>query len=614
MKQNIYKHLLNQDLNNPMDVDRLIVSAFLHINSIKVCKNKLLRKYLITNSIPDEYNKLIDFIDIIRKNVRFFDFEILIEFFEFVISPADKIVNGAVYTPSKIRTFIVDFILTKRITKNEVLKISDISCGCGGFLYDSCIAIKKMTNKPFSEIFEKYIYGLDIKDFSITRTKLLLSLLAVKSGEDEEIFSFNLFVGDALDFQWSKKIKLFSGFDVIIGNPPYVRTRNLDSETKKKLKKWTVCETGNSDLYIPFFQIAIENLANNGILGFITMNSFFKSLNGRALRKYLQKKTLKLSIIDFGSEQIFRSTNTYTCICFIESNKDKNIKYLKIQSNLLNSSFKWEKIGYNSLDPIKGWNLNSNSLITKIESTGKPLGELFLTRHGIATLKNNIYIFKPFDEDENYYYLQNGRTYKIEKGICKDIVNSNKLSREVDFNKIVEKIIFPYDWSKKPKLLSEELIKKKFNMTYKYLLDNKYILAQRDKGKGNYENWYAFGRTQSLLQIKNKLLFPKYSDKIPNYIITTNENLLFYNGLAIIGVSFNDMIILKKILESSIFWYYITTTSKPYASNYFSLNGNYIKNFGICELDEDEKNFVLKENNRKILDEFFGKKYEIELH
>lgn len=54
----------------------------------------------------------------------------------------------------------------------------------------------------------------------------------------------------------------------------------------------------------------------------------------------------------------------------------------------------------------KGWNLKDNKTISKIESTGIPFGELYQTRHGIATLKNDIYIFRPVDEDNDFFYLQ----------------------------------------------------------------------------------------------------------------------------------------------------------------------------------------------------------------
>lgn len=611
--RNAFKYLGQHCSTTPKDVDRLIISAFLEINELKLLHNNFIKEYSILKNENEEYTKLIEFISIINAEKEHFGFEELVELFEFVISPADRIVNGAIYTPSNIREYIVNETIGRRVEINEQFKISDIACGCGGFLLNASIELKRKTNKSYADIFRNHIFGLDIQEYSINRTKLLLSILALNAGEDEEFYEFNLFQGDSLDFNWSTKVDLFNGFDVILGNPPYVCARNLELETKEKLKNWEVCKSGNSDLYIPFFQIAIENLAINGTLGFITMNSFFKSLNGRSLRDYFQRKSLAFSIIDFGSEQVFKSKNTYTCICFIENRIQNFVSYASTESIKLDSKHSFKNVNYNLLNSKKGWNLKDNKSISKIESTGIPFGELYQTRHGIATLKNEIYIFRPINEDENFFYLQNGSLYRIEKGICKDIVNSNKLSREVTLNTLKEKVIFPYDHQEKPKLLPEELIRDKYPEAYKYFQNKRKILDLRDKGNGNYENWFAFGRTQSLEKIKNKMFFPKYSDRSPNFIINSDDNLLFYNGLAVVGSSQEEMEIVKKVMGSSVFWYYIKTTSKPYSSNYYSLNGNYIRNFGICDLNEKEKEFVLRENNNKILDEFFEDKYQISI-
>ncbi len=610
--RNAFKYL-SQYSTDPKDVDRLIISAFLEIKKLEPKRNKLLKSYFISSKNKKEFSSLVEFVSAIHLDTKVFGFEELIELFEFVISPADRIINGAIYTPQNIRTFIVSEAFKKIISINDSIKISDIAMGCGGFLFNSSIELKNRTGKTYSEIFRSNIFGLDIQEYSVNRTKLLLSLLALQSGEDIEEFEFNLFQGDSLDFDWKINLNEFNGFSIILGNPPYVCARNLDIETKEKLKNWEVCQSGNSDLYIPFFQIAVENLSENGILGFITMNSFFKSLNGRALRDYFQRKKLAISIIDFGSEQVFKSKNTYTCICFIENREQKFISYTGSKSNELTENLSFNQVNYSILDSKKGWNLKDNTTISKIESTGIPFGELYQTRHGIATLKNDIYIFRPVDEDEKYFYLQNGSLYKIEKGICKDIVNSNKLSREVSLNRLKEKVIFPYDYQEKSKLFDEKFMMESFPEAYKYLLNKRKILAERDKGKGIYENWFAFGRTQSLEKIKNKMFFPKYSDRTPNFIINTDDDLLFYNGLAVIGSTESEMIILKKIMESSVFWYYVKTTSKPYSSSYYSLNGNYIKNFGVCELSDSEKKFLLKETDQNKLNIFFEEKYKLKV-
>jgi methylase of polypeptide subunit release factors len=613
LKTQIFKYLKSYS-TLPIEVDRLIISTYLAINRIKVRNNIFIKSYVIEKENKIEYQCLEEFILILKNEIQKFDLEALIELFEFVISPSDRIINGAIYTPNYIRKYITDNSFASKKEGLENFKIADISCGCGGFLLTASKKLKKVTRLSFREIFKNNIYGLDIQEYSINRTKILLSLLALSDGEDERSFKFNLFTDDALIFSWSKNLKNFTGFDVILGNPPYVCARNLPEETLLKLQKFEVCKSGNTDLYIPFFQLGIQNLNDSGILGFITMNSFFKSLNGRNLRDYFKQHSLNIKIIDFGTEQVFKSKNTYTCICLIEKSHNSTIKYCKSSSlSLPTKQSDYQSIPYIKLNSKTGWNLNDFETISKIEATGIAFGDLYKTRHGIATLKNDIYIFNPVKEDKDFYYLQNGSLYQIEKGICKDIVNTNKLSRAVSISNLKEKVIFPYDNADKPSLLNENFIKENYPKAYNYLLNKRRILANRDKGKGEYENWFAFGRSQSLEKVKNKLFFPKMSDRVPSYIINSEDNLLFYNGQAVIGHTEDEMIFIKKIMESRLFWYYIKTTSKPYSSEYYSLNGNYIKNFGVCQLSDSEMDFVLNENNKNILDVFFEEKYEIRL-
>lgn len=615
MKNQIFKYLSSNCSSQPTEVDRLIVSAFLKANNLTVQKNEFLKEYVINEQQAKDFSKLLAFISIIKNEIGKFGTEQLIELFEFVVSPADRIINGAIYTPLNIRDYIIKQTFTAKNKSISNLKIADISCGCGGFLYNAAKEIKRLTNKTYFEIFRSHIYGLDIQTYSVTRTKLLLSLLALIEGEDRKEFKFNLFVGDALNFSWGNILSKFSGFDIILGNPPYVCSRHLSEETKKGLTKWKVCNSGHPDLYIPFFQIGIECLAIDGILGFITMNSFFKSLNGRSLREYFQTTSLEFRIVDFGTEQIFKSRYTYTCICLIENRKESYIKYYKSTgvNQLPNNQNLFSIINYSKLDFKKGWNLQNHEIISKIESTGVSLGELYKTRNGIATLKNEIYIFNPIKEDNDFYYLQNGSVFPIEKGICRDILNSNKLNTTDSFSKLKEKVIFPYDDGIKPKLLKENFLKRNFPKAYKYLENKKTILAGRDNGEGDYESWFAFGRTQSLEKMKHKLFFPHLAAKVPNYLINSDENLLFYNGLALLAESKSELLVMKKIMESRLFWFYIQNSSKPYTSGYFSFSSNYIRNFGICNLDKDEIKFVINEQDKKVLDSFFETKYDIVL-
>jgi adenine-specific DNA-methyltransferase len=614
MNKQIALFLRNNYSTDPVDVDRILVSAFVTKNKLAVKNNLFLKAYIIHEDSKRECEMLLKFLEVLKKKKVKLSIEDLIELFEFVISPEDKVITGAVYTPLAIREHIIKETLLA--DKADSIKVADISCGCGGFLYNAAKAIRKHTDRTYSHIFSRQLFGLDIQPYSVTRTKLLLSLLAVNDGEDRSVFNFNLFSGNALNFGWKKKVDGFEGFDLVVGNPPYVCARNISEESRAFLSKWGVCASGHPDLYIPFFQIALENLTEDGVMGYITMNTFFKSVNGRALRKYFQESRYRFQVIDFNTLQLFKSRSTYTCICIIEKRPAEAIQYFKCTDLAQLSKRKtFISIGYAGLDAWKGWNLNPNQeLIAQIERNGTPFQEKYKTRNGFATLKNNVYLFTPSHENRAYYFLQQGQAYyPIEKAVCKEAVNPNLLTKVEDLASIKEKLIFPYEFvDGKPTVIPEERFKEHYPKAYEYLSTHKKVLATRDKGKGKkYKPWYMFGRSQSLERLKHKLFFPHITPQTPNYLIDSDENLLFYNGIAVIGDSIEELLILKKLLSSRLFWFYIKNTSKPYGSAYFSLSKNYIKDFGIFNFSKEDKEYIRQETDKLKLDNFFEEKYKI---
>jgi len=608
MKKDILKYLKEYTFDT-FKIDRLIVSSFIYSNKISVSNNKLILKYIILEE-DKEFQTLNNFLEIHNK----IGFEELIELFEFVISPVDKIISGAVFTPAHIREYIVSQTLKGTDSDNN-FKICDPACGCSGFLYSAAMELNKKTGRSYKEIIENNLFGLDIQIYSVNRSKILLNLLALANNEDVNEITANIFVGNSLNFDWKKPINEFNGFDVMLGNPPYVCSRNIDKESLELLKDWSVCSTGHPDLYIPFFELGLHFLKDNGILGFITVNSFYKSINGRALRNYFQDKKYDFRILDFGDIQIFKSKSTYTCICLIQKAKG-HLRYARLnnEKQLTGKSILYNIIKYNTLDWEDGWNLQNSKLINKIESIGEPLGKKYKTRNGIATLKNNIYVFKPISEDKNFFYLQNGKTYPIEKGICTEIVNPNKLTKLDSLDTIRQQAILPYSRiGNEIELFDENMFRKVYPNAYRYLSDKKNILATRDKGNGKYENWFAYGRNQSLEKYDFKMFFPHITSHIPNFVINEEEDLLFYNGLALIGGSERELALMKKIMSSRLFWFYITNSSKPYGSGYFSLSRNYIKNFGIYNFSNEEIETILREQDKDEVDRFIESKYEIEL-
>lgn len=189
------------------------------------------------------------------------------------------------------------------------------------------------------------------------------------------------------------------------------------------------------------------------------------------------------------------------------------------------------------------------------------------------------------------------------------------LTEAGNLNRLKENVIFPYSFiENKVAVVGEKEFQRRFPKTYFYLKSKINDLAKRDKGRGKeYKVWYSFGRNQSLEKLRHKLFFPHITPKIPNYLINSDENLSFYNGICVIGKTVEELIILRKLMQSRLFWFYIKNSSKPYGSDYYSLSKNYIRNFGVYNFSEEDIQFILQEENKKKLDIFFEEKYRISL-
>ena len=108
---------------------------------------------------------------------------------------------------------------------------------------------------------------------------------------------------------WFDPGRMFSvknGFDVVIGNPPYVRQEKI-KELKPSLKDQYDCYTGVADLYVYFYERGFQLLRDNGILTYISSNKYFRAAYGKKLRDFLARQSTLSQLIDFGDAPVFTS-------------------------------------------------------------------------------------------------------------------------------------------------------------------------------------------------------------------------------------------------------------------------------------------------------------------
>ena len=162
-----------------------------------------------------------------------------------------------------------------------------------------------------------------------------------------------------------------------MGNPPYVTSAKIQEETRVLLTNWEVCASGKADLYIPFFQIAIELLNKTGVLGYITVSNFYRSLNGKALREYFAEHNLNLTIVDFGGEQVFKGCSTYTCLFFVDKRQEGMVRFIRTLSSNVEEvrNLRFVESIYKDLDAAKGWVIRdrrTSGLLRKDNISGIP--------------------------------------------------------------------------------------------------------------------------------------------------------------------------------------------------------------------------------------------------
>jgi type I restriction-modification system DNA methylase subunit len=572
-------------------IEKSLVKSFLANNGIDYNNSKFLSGYL-NGANGGLYNKIES---IISDSGLKLDLDSFIILFELLIPKDEKKENGMVYTPKEIKEFIISNLANKyQNGELSALKIIDPSCGCGSFLLTAVELIHQKTKKKPENIIEDQIYGIDIFEHNITKTKVLLSLLCLSIQGKENIRCFNLESANSLDVNIGTLFKdKTKKFDLVIGNPPYVRTKNLRTDIRASMDKWESAQSGLPDIYIPFYELGIKILNDKGKLGYISINTFLRGLNGRNIRRIFSSKGYELDIVDFSDYQVFKGVTSYTSIILLDKGKiGGKINYSRCKNPEKLRDIKYTPILYSDLDDKRGWVLGNQAVlerIRKIETVGFKLGSKFLIRNGIATLANDLFIFSPIDEDDTCFYRDyNGKRYAIEKEICIDIVKPNTINDEEDMENKIEKLISPYESANnKNVVLNEKSLQEKYPKTHYFFKDNRDVLERRDKGKGKYPVWYAFGRAQGLNNFGSKILFPYMAGK-PKFFISSDKDMLFYCGYAIFVDDDRYRQVLKKILLSDIFWYYIKNVSKPYSSGYMSLAKNYVVNFGIPNLSESE--------------------------
>lgn len=483
--------------------------------------------------------------------------------------------NGIYYTPEYIVDNIIDNSLVPYLNKQtnsldfKVARVLDFSCGSGVFLikaYKKLIAYFIENTADINEtylfknssgrisltmeakklILEYNIFGIDIDYQAIEIVKMSLyftmleeyyddsSPLPLLPSLEKNIICGNSLVdltffdeGEELTEEYIEKINPFSWedegfdkFDLIVGNPPYLRIQSLDEEYAKFLKSNYTCSYSNFDISILFIEKGIQKLSSDGAIGMIIPNTILNSKYGQNLRTLMLDNNLISKIVNFKDCQIFKDSSTYTCLLFLDNNKEKEFKYINI--NNIEKEFLSKKLNFtliNSSD-LNGdpWFFSSDDMetmfLSKINKSSfdmKNLTNLEKIFVGLQPSIKDVFLLKGISEKQGIitcYSKALNLNVPIEKELLKKMLKGSKniFRYKVETENL---LLFPYRNNKKTSdLISISDMISKYPHAWRYLTKCKSILQEKDELKGM--DYYKY------IYKKNHLRFDQVKILIPS--------------------------------------------------------------------------------------------------
>ena len=402
----------------------------------------------------------------------------------------------------------------------------------------------------------------------------------IRIGDEKRLFHWELEFPEI--FFEEGKIKKNPGFDVVVGNPPYVRQEELGTVKEEYLKPNYRVYHGVADLYAYFFEASHILIRDEGRFGFISSNKFLRADYGKRLRQFLSKVSHIEEICDFGDLPVFEDATAYPVIIITEK-KQKNTPtyYIKIPSLLFNNLrdivkrhgyyIQYKHIGTTS------WNLRNpqeQSIIECMEKIGVSLEKFVEGKvdRGIVTGADSVFVINRATKKR----LIREDPKSIE--IIKPIVKGEDVKRyEIDFKD--RYLIFSY----------RGININNYPAIKTYLEGNKEQLLPRPKDYNEKENGKWMGRkpgSYKWYEIQDaityweefenpKILYLKFQVKPAFYY----DNSGLYSNSAVWMIPTNNHFIIS-ILNSKIGWFLIRNYCTQIQNGY-QLIWAYLKNIPI---------------------------------
>ena len=555
--------------------------------------------------------------------------------------------QGIYYTPFYIVDYIVkntvgEYIKTHSPEEIRHVRILDPACGSGSFLIRAYKELENYWNDYYSknkalpksarnvmqtkfetnneesipefystktEILKNNIFGVDLDPKAVEIAQLNLLLQISERKHKLPLLQNNINIGNSLiedpsvsdrAFKWEKvfpEIMKDGGFDIVIGNPPYVRIQNLEENEINYFSKNFQSAFKNYDIYLLFVEKSLKLLRENGDIGFIIPSKFVNSDYGLGLRNVICESKTLYRFVDFKDLQIFGDATNYTCLLFLKNKENEDFEYMAPKSKdefslaEISNPNTFQKYKLPSPNENESWvlsNIKVSSLMKKLKGKGKPLGGLSQNIfQGLVTGADSTYFVRVVSETKETAKIMNIKDnleFVVEKTILKRLLKGKDIRKwNVDWRGFY--VVYPYYVKNSEASLIPLLeIKEKFPLAYDYFKNYEENLKSREDHRfQNEENWHQFGRLQNIEKFEQPKIITQVLASSSTFAIDLNGEYYFVGGgnAGGYGIVLNDnnqdmYYFVLALLNSNVLEFYLKNISTPFKGGYFSYGKRFI--------------------------------------
>ncbi len=358
-------------------------------------------------------------------------------------------------------------------------------------------------------------------------------------------------------FDWKAafpQVFIQGGFDVVVGNPPYIRIQGLQETSPIDVefykKRYKAASKGNYDIYVVFVEKGLSLLNTTGRLGYILPHKFFNAQYGEPVRSVIANGKHLAKVVHFGAQQVFKNATTYTCLLFLDGTGRDEFEFEKVkdleawksvvssggQSDSQKGKIKSNRASYSE------WNFSVGDgaeLIEKMSDSFLKLDEVMDIFVGLQTSADDVFMLDVVEEKTDSIRLKSkalNKEWVFEKDLLFPIVSGTDVVRYRDLPER-QYVLFPYEIkNEKANLIDFAYIQNHFPKTAEYLLANKKVLEEREKGKMKGARWYGYIYLKNMTrQTIRKLCVPRLVDRL--YATYDFQAIHFLDNVDVGGLS-----------------------------------------------------------------------------